>query len=170
MSAPAAPAALPPLLPADARAERALLAAVLKRPARLADLDLVPADFATSWRHQRMYAAMLALCQRGEPVDYATLAREMVRQGWCETWNGSAEHHALLALAALDLAPDGDQTPSYAARLRDCTQRRRLMSCAAQIAEAAWNPRQPFGVEDAAALLLAVARSGRAATPAREAA
>lgn len=100
----------------DPAAEAALLACLLRRPA---DHRLVTADDFTDPRHRAIFAALVALETRGEPVDIMSMNDEL-RQARADV---SASFLA-------DLATDEDAvTPGPAARiLRACAARRWLDS------------------------------------------
>src|SRR5262245_53105147 len=103
-------------------AERALLAATLRRPACVAEARglLAATDFYSD-AHQRIYAVLLDLAADGGPVDVATVAVELTRRGWLDDVGG---FDAIAALAASFGSPAAVTT--YARAVLDAARRRRL--------------------------------------------
>lgn len=83
----------------DDAAERAILGSVLiaGRPVldRLADAGLRPDDFYTP-RHETIYAAMLGLDGRGDPVDAVTVAAALTESGDLPKMGGAPVIHELM--------------------------------------------------------------------------
>jgi replicative DNA helicase len=85
--------------PHSTEAEEAVLGAVLKQGLALVEVApfLRPEHFYRP-QHRQVYAAMLALFEQGQPIDYHTLLEELRRQGTEESSGG------LSFLAELSLA------------------------------------------------------------------
>jgi len=131
---PAAPEAPPHSL----QAEEAVLGAVLKQPLALADVVtfLEPGHFYSP-PYRYVYAAMVALFERGAAIDYHTVADELQRQGSYEAAGG------LLQLAELNVAtPTAAHLVFYAHIVADHALRRRVIGAAQHVAELAWDVRQ----------------------------
>ncbi len=115
-----------------------MLGAVLKQPLALADVVtfLEPGHFySPPYRH--VYAAMVALFERGAAIDYHTVADELKHQG---SYEAAGE---LLQLAELNVAtPTAAHLVFYAHIVADHALRRRVIGAAQHVAELAWDVRQ----------------------------
>ena len=121
--------------PHSRQAEEAVLGAVLKHGLAVADVaaTLKPEHFYDP-RYRHVYAAMFALFDRGEQIDYHTLAEELVRQGRFGRTDG------LLLLSEIDLAtPSASHIVHYAGIVVEHATRRRYISAAQRVAELAWD-------------------------------
>lgn len=105
---------MPPAIP---EAERALAAVILRSPNILDDLDIGPDDFSDP-AVREIWAAMMTLFRRGEPVDSVSLAILLRESG---SRYGSAEIAQILSYA-----PSGGAR-SLAAKIREYAQRRQIM-------------------------------------------
>lgn len=151
-----------PLIPLDLDAEAAVIGGIMLAPDSLADVaDAVrPEDFS-ALQFRVVFAAMLALHERGVPLDFLTLTGELKSAGTLEDAGGSA------AVAGLDgAAPWGSNGLLHAKMVHAAAVRRRLVSAAADIDRMARDPE--VSVErvlgDAEALMLGVGQdlaSGR---------
>ena len=111
--------------PGDVRAERAVLGACLIDPdainhvadvARIAVSDFAPRKNGAPSRAQRVYAAMLALHDRGVVVDYLTVCGELQRQGALN----AVGHWYLTSL--INWCPTSLHVAAYAQRMTEARQ------------------------------------------------
>lgn len=120
----------------DAEAEGAVLGAVLLSekalPILAADLRLRPDHFGNG-RHGAVYAVMLALAERGEPVDETTVRAEIERSGVIRQMPGLTDSVALLAGAV----PNAANVRSYAVRVIELARWRRITTAAQRLTQAA---------------------------------
>ena len=115
--------------PHSLEAERAVLGAILLEPESLpkAVEILKPADFYKEG-HRRIFATMLGLFERSEPVDLLTLSEELRRSGELDEVGGPA------ALASLvEEAATAAHLLSYAAIVREKALLRDLIRIATEI-------------------------------------
>ncbi|MCU0585502.1 MAG: replicative DNA helicase [Desulfobacterales bacterium] len=116
--------------PQNIEAEESLLSSILVDNAALLEVVdiLAPLDFYRT-AHQRVFAAMIELFNRSEPVDLVTLANHLKERGQIEQVGGAA------ALARLLDAPPS-VTPSHHARIvHDKAVLRRLIEKSNAIAK-----------------------------------
>lgn len=140
---PPAPAQAPPH---NHEAEAAVLGSVLlDRDVidRVSD-GLHPEDFYRE-ANGLIYAAMLALAGRGEPVDYVTLIDELGRAGLLDRVGGTTYVAGLVGVV-----PTPIHAERYAARVAEAAFARRMISVGGAIAMAA--QRDTLGAEDLQAL------------------
>ncbi len=134
----ASEAGAPEAPPHSLQAEEAVLGAIFKQGLALADIVtyLKPEHFySPPYRH--VYAAMVALFERGAAIDYHTVADELQRQGSYEAAGG------LLQLAELNVAtPTAAHIAFYARIVADHALRRRYIGAAQHVAELAWDVRR----------------------------
>jgi replicative DNA helicase len=117
--------------PHSLEAERALLGAILLEQESLPRVVevLKPADFYKEG-HRRIFATMIALFERSEPVDLLTLTEELRRAGALEEVGGPA------ALAALvEEAATAAHLGSYATIVREKALVRELIRIATEIVQ-----------------------------------
>ncbi len=141
--------------PQSRQAEEAVLGSVLKNGAAIADVVpfLKPHHFYDS-RNCHVYAAMAALFERATPIDYHTIAEELIRQGTYDSSGG------LPYLAEVNLAtPSAAYIEHYARIVLEHAIRRRYIQAAQEIAELAWYRRRDLDAvrHRAEALVLAAA-------------
>jgi replicative DNA helicase len=156
------------LPPHNVDAEESVLGSVLidrEAIGRVA-ATLRPEDFYRE-RNATIYAAMLALYERGEPVDYLTLADELQRMGKYEAVGG------LPYLAQLLVAvPTSVHIEHYARIVERTAVMRRLISVAGEIARIGFQDTYDVdaAVAEAAQKVLAVGqrRAGRDFKPLRD--
>lgn len=117
------------VLPSDIPAERAVLAALLSDPERVADVaDALPAAWFYLEKHALVYAAMLACYHRRETVSVPTVGAELRRRGSLGAMGGYSFLGELAAEpAASALLPD------YARAVEQTATRRRLIETGARI-------------------------------------
>ena len=115
--------AAPPAPPANPDLETALLGALLTKPALYDGVaHLIGPDDFIAPAHQRIYAAIRTLAERGEPATPGTLKLHFDRD---ETLSaiGGARYLVELAAAALNL----HDAPHFARAIRDLAERRRAI-------------------------------------------
>ena len=127
------------LLPQDSSAERAVLGSLLVDPDAMfgvREAGLEARDFYLE-AHGLIYSAMLELADRWQPIDLVTLAAALDGKQ-----NGHGSQLALVGGAAyltelLAATPTSIHAAHYAGIVRSLAQRRRIISTASSIAEAA---------------------------------
>src|SRR5262245_43021281 len=115
--------------PADDRAERALLGALLTNPEAIATIAafLQPADFSGA-RNARVYEVMVGLYERRQPGDSALVLAESERLGQVDLVGGTAYVAALA-----NHAPTSLHAEAYARLVERAAIMRRLIGAADQI-------------------------------------
>jgi replicative DNA helicase len=150
-----APDRLPPQSP---EAERSVLGSMLRDNAVIGDVVLIiRAENFYSDAHQKVFGAMVALYERGQPVDLVVLAEELKQRGHLDDAGGYA------ALAALwDAAPTAANAVYYARIVRDKAQVRNLIHASTEILRDAYDQVQPADelVESAERKILEIAQAG----------
>jgi replicative DNA helicase len=124
--------------PHNRDAEEAVVGAVFKHGLALADVVtfLKPQHFYHP-PYRYVYAAMVALFERGASIDYHTVAAELEHRGTFQAAGG------LIGLAELNIAtPTSAHITYYAQIVADHALRRRFIDAAQQVAELAWDVRQ----------------------------
>lgn len=114
-------------LPHDLGCEKSILGAILvggSKSFNLAIEMLSPDDFFRD-AHRRIYAAMVTLGDRNEPIDLLTLKAELDRRGELEEVGGPAYIAALT-----DGVPRSSNIGAYATVVRECAIRRVLIRTA----------------------------------------
>ncbi len=116
--------------PADERAERALLGALLIDPEAISTIASIvgAGDFYRS-RHGRIFESILALYERRQASDYISIAAELESSGQLELIGGTAYLTALI-----NAAPTSINAESYARIVERCALMRSLISAANDIA------------------------------------
>lgn len=114
--------------PNDARAERALLGALLLHGADRSD---APAEDFYQPSHRLVRAAITAVAARGEPVDTVTVAAELAASGHLDAAGGAG---GLVALQAS--APTADHADAYAGIVGRLAAARRAAEAAERLASA----------------------------------
>lgn len=117
--------------PNDQEAEQALLGSVLISPKNLGEIAdfLRPEDFYVT-RHQKIYQAMLALSENGQPIDIVSLTSYLKDRNQLET-AGGASYIAELA----SRVPSASNIKHYAELVYRKSALRNLISSADQISE-----------------------------------
>jgi replicative DNA helicase len=150
-----APDRLPPQSP---EAERSVLGSMLRDNAVIGDVVLVVrAENFYADAHQKIYAAVVALYERGQPVDLVVLAEELKQRGQLDDVGGYP------ALGALwDAAPTAANAIYYARIVRDKAQVRNLIHAGNEILRDAYDQVQPADelVESAERRILEIAQAG----------
>lgn len=116
-------------LPANLDAERSILGAILVDNRALDDLTdtLAPETFYRE-AHKRLFAAMVRLYTKNEPVEFVTLKAELARVGDLEECGGPAY------LASLsEGVPKSTNVRYYARLVKEAASRRRVIELANQL-------------------------------------
>jgi len=135
--------------PSDVEAEKAVLSAIMIDPDVFHQVfdQLTPDDFYHP-AHQILYRAMISLRDRSQPVDIVVLADHLRAEASLEAVGG---------VAVLAQISDFEATPAnaghYAAIVRDCAIKRRLIHVASEIVAAG------FDASEEAKQLLDIAES-----------
>jgi replicative DNA helicase len=131
----AEPLSLGPTAPQDTAAEARVLGALLiDREAIIKIADFLEAEDFYAAQHQRVYAAIISLFERHEPIDPLTVQVELVRRGELERVGGVAYLGELqdTVATAVDVERDGRV-------VADRAQLRRLLAAARDIAAIAYD-------------------------------
>ena len=116
--------------PQNLEAEMALLGSILVDREMMATVAEIiePPDFYAAM-HETIYAALLALYERGQPLDKITLSEELKRRGQLERVGGLAYLTSLM-----DTVPTAASSEYYANIVREKSDLRRLIHAGTQIA------------------------------------
>ena len=122
-------------IPANLDAERAVLGSILIDPDAIIKVAnfLQPADFFSE-RNGWLYAAMITLNQRGEPIDFVTVTEELDRRKQLTEVRGPAFITDMIAGA-----PTALYVEHYARIVERTAVLRRLIGAAGKISEIAYN-------------------------------
>jgi replicative DNA helicase len=146
---------LPPQSP---EAEKSVLGSMLRDNAVIGDvIPIVRADNFYSDAHQKVFGAILALYEKGHPVDLIALAEELKLRGHLEDVGGYA------AVADLwEAAPTAANAVYHARIVRDRAQVRNLIHASTEILRDAYDQVQPADemVEAAERRILEIAQQG----------
>ena len=125
------------LPPSDQESEEATLGSVLTDPACFPELAAIlkPVDFQIL-RHGWIWQAFENLVERGEPLDFLTIPRELTRMGRFDDIGGDS-----FLTALLNRCPSSLHATTYAGKVKDCAIKRRMLAVANEIANLAYNPR-----------------------------
>jgi len=117
--------------PHSAAAERAVLGAMVLDPARIASVcDILQADDFYQGAHQELFALMVAMDSRGEPVELTSVAEAVARSGRAVEFGG------LSYVAAIsDEVPSSQNAAYYAHIVADRAVERRVLDTARTIIE-----------------------------------
>ncbi len=159
--------------PMDLDAEHAILGSVLQ-PDAAGVMDLLATrlgrdDFFTD-AHRTIFAAMLALHQRGAPVDHVTLAAALRDRGEFDSVGGAPKLAQLLEAGLLAIPVN---VPSYIDQVLTASTKRELLQVGRQLSQAATNGAKPADVvetleHDVARLRGRIGRRSRALVSAAE--
>jgi len=142
--------------PHNLAAEESLLGAMLLTREAIAEaVESVSADHFYKPAHQHIFAAIMALSNRGEPVDTVTVADELTRASVLDTIGGSATLSALQANT-----PVATNAGRYAAIVREHAILRKLITTAHEIAEIGYSAPEDVtkAVDEAEAKMFQVAQ------------
>ena len=121
--------------PHNEDAERSVLGGALLRSDALTQVsDIAPEDFYVP-AHQDVYRAMLALFERGRPIDLVTLEEELAHQGKLDRAGGVSYLAELQARV-----PTAENITHYGRIVRDHSTLRQLIARASEIAAKAHEP------------------------------
>ncbi|PCI27333.1 replicative DNA helicase [Candidatus Kaiserbacteria bacterium] len=117
--------------PQDLDSERALLGAIMLKPNAMYDIaDMVNPDSFYARKHGDIYSSMLALFNKGEPIDLVTLSGKLKSQKQLEQIGGRAFLSELT-----DSAPAATNATHYAQVVKAKQIHRELISAADHIGE-----------------------------------
>lgn len=123
----------PPLLPEALEAEQSLLGALLLAPAIAAPAVAgLSAGVFLREPHKIIYSAIMAVLDRGEPVDLVTVADELHRRGEFDRAGGGEYMQALAASV-----PTALNAPHYARIVSEAARRRALVMLGERLMDAA---------------------------------
>lgn len=124
------------LPPHNAEAEDAVLGSCLMDPSEAMDRAraiLRPGDFYRE-ANARVYAAMLAIAQRGQPPDFLLLSEELRHRGQLEDMGGLGYLSRLV-----ESVPTPVHVEHYARLVQEAAQRRQLITATGKIAARAYD-------------------------------
>ena len=122
-------------LPHNLEAERSVLGAVLIRNEAINHAaELIDSGDFFRLAHRRVFDGMVALSERGDPIDLVTLAEELTRSGSIQEVGGPAYLAALV-----DGVPRSTNVEYYAKIVKEKSTLRRLIESAQHIASAAYD-------------------------------
>jgi replicative DNA helicase len=122
-------------LPHNLEAERSVLGAVLIRNEAINHAaELIDSGDFFRLAHRRVFDGMVALSERGDPIDLVTLAEELTRSGSIQEVGGPAYLAALV-----DGVPRSTNVEYYAKIVKEKATLRRLIESAQQIASSAYD-------------------------------
>lgn len=123
--------------PQNIEAEQSVLGALMLSPDAIVEIAefLRPYHFYREDQHGQIYASMLALYERREPIDVITLSEELKKQ---EAFDrvGGASYISMLA----SVVPTAAHIVRYAKIVKDHYTKRELISSAGKISELAFSP------------------------------
>lgn len=120
--------------PNDTKAEIAVLGSIVLDNSALSVVALQPEDFFRT-EHQVIYAAMLSLAKRGEPIDTLTLCNELMASSRLEKAAG-----ANYVCGLTEQVPSAVNAAAYAKIVRELADVRRIIHNAAEIARQGYEP------------------------------
>ena len=149
----------PYIPPQSLEAEQATLGAMLLAQAAVWTAgEILTAGAFHREAHSRIFAAMQALCRRGDPIDFTTLPEELEKRGDLQLAGGRSYLASLL-----DVVPTAENVEYYARIVLAKSILREVASVATDVVEGACNDVEDAAeyVEQAAAKLALIARRGR---------
>jgi len=126
--------------------EAALLGALLINPALIQEISIQPDDFYLR-PNRRIFAAMIELDANQSAIDPITLSAELTHRGQLIEVGGDARIAELVSFPSFS-----GNAVHYAARIKEWSDRRKLINLANKIAKAAVDPEQPVSAAQALAL------------------
>jgi replicative DNA helicase len=141
-------------LPFNLDAERAVLGAILLDPTSLLKIaDTLKSEHFYHTNHELIYAALISLWGRKEPIDLLTLSAELTKRQQLDRVGGDG-YVSELSLAV----PHGRNVEHYAQMVTDLYTRRRLMQETHALANRAHDPTVPLEeiISDTEGALLAL--------------
>lgn len=120
-------------IPRNAEAERAVLGGIIADPGRIADLDAIidAGDFFAE-THRNLYALILAMHDRGDPVETVSVTMAVASQAKPEDYGG-VSYVASLA----DFIPSTANLRYYAEQVHDAASCRQVLTRCSEAAELA---------------------------------
>ena len=126
--------------PASPNAERALLGAALIDPTVVSEVgELSPEDFYVA-KHGDIWTAMQELERKREPIDILTVREQL---------GDSTVDSAFLA-DLMNATPSSRNGPTYAQRIRDAAQRRKIIRAASEISLIGYDEKDVLQAEEKA--------------------
>ncbi|MCP4542298.1 MAG: replicative DNA helicase [Chloroflexi bacterium] len=124
-----------PLPPQNVEAEESLLGSLLIDPRAILDVAplIRPSDFYIQ-KHRFIYEAILALNDRGDPIDFVTLCDALEQRGQLANVGGAA-----FVTTLINRVPSAIHAPSYAQIVARTAIRRRMIDAASTVAKLAYN-------------------------------
>jgi replicative DNA helicase len=137
----AGPGSVPP--PEDPEAERALLGSILLggHETFIVAHALVEANDLTRHEHRMVMAAIEEIAERGEAIDYASVAGEMRRLNPHGANAEEARSYAQQLVGMIQEVPTSLNAETYAKRVRYCATARRIITTASEIGGIAYSGR-----------------------------
>lgn len=129
-------AAAPRLPPQNRDAERGVIGGVIRDPDTLPRVREVVRPESMAWdAHQKIFGAICAIADRGDPLDLVLLSEELRKRGHIQDVGGAAY------LAELwEAVPTGANAEYYAVLVRDCAARRTALRIANELTRDALHP------------------------------
>jgi replicative DNA helicase len=125
------------LPPANLETERLVLGSALISPDHLNTVAAISGDLFSREDHRRIHARLMEMSERGEKVDYVTLANELRKFGQLESVGGVS---AVVGLK--EGLPDLPAINSYIRTLGDFAGRRKIIALAQVLADRAYRGEQ----------------------------
>ncbi|MFW5853087.1 MAG: replicative DNA helicase [Patescibacteria group bacterium] len=124
--------------PQDLEAEKALLGAIMLKPATLNDiLDVIEPDYFYAGKHRHIYETIASLFDKGEPVDAVSLSASLKDKGLLESIGG-ASYLAQLTGGV----PSTANLKYYAEIVRKKSALRKLIESAEKISDLAFDEKE----------------------------
>lgn len=124
----------PKVPPHDTVAEQSVLGAILLDKDAVVDVaEFLKPEFFYDERHGNIFAAMLSLFERHEPIDIVTIVAELKKQGTLSVVGGASFVNELLTVV-----PTSAHAEKYGQIIKECYTKRKLIESAAKISELAF--------------------------------
>ncbi len=126
----------PKLPPQNTEAEQSLLGALLIDKDAIVEIaELIkPEDFYKTEQHGSIYAAILELFEKREPIDLVTVTEKLKQKNWLDRVGGSAYLTELV-----NMVPTAAHIQSYCQIIKEHSLRRSLISQSTRFIEMAYN-------------------------------
>jgi replicative DNA helicase len=122
--------------PHDRDAERAVLGGILRDPDVLPDVcEVLRADAMYFDAHQKMFAALVAIAGRGDPVDLVTARSELARRGHLDDVGGVS-----YLVEIWETVPTGANATYHTKLVRDAALRRAVIHTANETLRDSFSP------------------------------
>lgn len=120
--------------PHDATAEKSVLGGVLIDPSAINLVaEFLKAVHFYSHEHHLIYAAMISLFEKQQPIDLVTMQNELKKQGFLKQVGGAGYLSDLI-----NVVPTSASIEHYAAIVKDHYTKRKLIELSSRMAEQAW--------------------------------